>query len=221
MLKKSKKADLKSKYTRYVEISLILALSLMIAAFKYFPEIQSGDLRQLDPQILISAENVIPTQQNRKPPEPPKPDPIVEVVDDDIPIDDDIEFQPTEIDITGDIKSPPKYFRESEKEEVTEVPYFELVETMPAPIGGIAGIQSKIVYPEFAVKAGIQGKVYVMAYVNTKGEVDKVELVKGIGMGCDEEALKAVSNTTFFPGKQRGKPVPVKVMVPIKFVIRR
>ncbi|GJQ63371.1 MAG: protein TonB [Melioribacteraceae bacterium] len=220
MLKKSKKADLKSKYTRYVEISLILALSLLILAFKYFPEIQSGENYAQKPQILIDVENVTPTQQKTKPPEPVKPDPIAVLANEDTP-PDDIEFEGTDIDFTKIITAPPKYFEDDETEAEPAIPYFEVVEKMPEPVGGIAGIQEKIAYPDFAVRAGIEGKVYVKAYVNIKGEVDKVELVKGIGMGCDEEAMKAVSSTRFNPGMQRGKPVPVKITVPIKFVLKR
>jgi protein TonB len=66
----------------------------------------------------------------------------------------------------------------------------------------------------------VQGKVYVKAYVDENGNVVKVELVKGIGAGCDEEAMKAVQSTLFNPGKQRGKPVKVQVTVPIRFVLK-
>ena len=91
---------------------------------------------------------------------------------------------------------------------------------MPEPIGGIGAIQRKIVYPEIARRAGVQGKVFVNAYVDEVGNVVKVELIKGIGAGCDEAAMDAVLATKFKPGKQRGKPVKVRVTVPIRFKLQ-
>ena len=95
--------------------------------------------------------------------------------------------------------------------------YFVAVEEMPYPIGGIQAIHDLIIYPEIAKRAGVEGKVYVLAYVNEEGTVIKTEIIKGIGGGCDEAAEYAVKHTKFFPGKQRGKPMKVKVMVPIIF----
>ena len=91
---------------------------------------------------------------------------------------------------------------------------------MPEPIGGIGAIQRKIVYPEIAKRAGVQGRVYVKAYVNEVGKVNKVELIRGIGAGCDEAAMEAVNSVMFSPGKQRGKPVKVQVTVPVLFKLQ-
>ena len=91
---------------------------------------------------------------------------------------------------------------------------------MPEPIGGIAAIQSKIVYPEIAKRAGVEGKVYVKAYIDKNGDVTKAVVLKGIGAGCDEAALKAVKETKFKPGKQRGKPVNVQVSIPVVFKLQ-
>ncbi len=91
---------------------------------------------------------------------------------------------------------------------------------MPEPIGGIGAIQKKIIYPEIAKRAGVQGRVYVKAYVDETGKVTKVELIRGIGAGCDEAAMEAVNSTMFKPGKQRGKPVKVQVTVPVLFKLQ-
>ncbi len=90
-------------------------------------------------------------------------------------------------------------------------------EQMPEPVGGLKAIQEKVVYPELARKAGIEGRVFVKAYINEKGIVEKTEILKGIGAGCDEAAMKAVKETKFIPAKQRGKPLKVQVSVPILF----
>lgn len=94
------------------------------------------------------------------------------------------------------------------------------VEQMPAPIGGIAAIQKNITYPEIAKRAGIQGRVFVKAYVDSSGIVVKTELLRGIGAGCDEIAMTAVKKVKFVPGKQKGKPVNVQVTVPILFKLQ-
>jgi protein TonB len=101
-----------------------------------------------------------------------------------------------------------------------EPTYFVAVEEMPGPIGGLRAIQEKIVYPEIAKRAGVEGKVYVLAFVNEQGDVTKAQIIKGIGAGCDEAALDAVLRTRFTPGKQRGKPVRVQVSIPIIFKLK-
>ncbi|MCF8428357.1 MAG: energy transducer TonB [Bacteroidia bacterium] len=112
---------------------------------------------------------------------------------------------------------PPPVFEEEEEEEPI---YFIAVEKMPEPIGGISAIQKKVVYPELAKRAGVQGRVYVKAFVDNNGIVRKVEIIKGIGAGCDEAAMKAVQDTKFNPGQQRGRNVNVQVNIPIIFGLK-
>jgi len=98
--------------------------------------------------------------------------------------------------------------------------YFVAVEEMPEPIGGIQSIQSKIKYPEIAKRAGIEGKVYVLAFIDETGNVANAKIIKGIGAGCDEAALDAIKQTKFKPGRQKGKPVKVQVSIPIVFKLQ-
>ena len=95
--------------------------------------------------------------------------------------------------------------------------FFVAVEQMPELIGGIAAIQKNIRYPEIAKRAGIEGKVYVKAYIDENGDVAGTEVVKGIGAGIDEAAQDAILKAKFKPGMQRGKNVKVQVMIPIQF----
>lgn len=95
--------------------------------------------------------------------------------------------------------------------------YFVAVEQMPQPIGGIAEIQNNIIYPENEKRAGIEGRVYVKAYIDSNGSVVKAEIIRGIGGGCDEAAMEAVKNVKFTSGIQNGKRVNVQVTVPILF----
>lgn len=98
-----------------------------------------------------------------------------------------------------------------------EATYYVVTDEMPEPIGGLYAIQSKIKYPEAAKNQGIEGKVYILAFINESGNVDNAKVIKGIGGGCDEVALEAVKQTKFKPGRHNGKPVKVQVSIPIKF----
>ncbi len=101
-----------------------------------------------------------------------------------------------------------------------DVTYFVAVEQMPEPIGGIQSIAEKVKYPEIAKRAGIEGRVFVKAYIDTNGNVAKAEIIKGIGSGCDEAAIEAVKKSKFTPGEQRGKKVNVQVSIPILFKLQ-
>lgn len=212
-LKKNPKADIKSKYRTVLEISLALSLLLLIVAFKFFPHIETQALEVEAAQELVDVEDIVNTKQENLPPPPPKPPiPIEAPSDDDL---EDIEIADTELDEEAEVAPPPPP-PQKEEEEVS-IEFFLAVEEMPEPIGGIQGIQEKIVYPEIAKRAGVQGRVYIKAFVDESGTVQKAEVIKGIGAGCDEAAIAAVMKTKFKPGKQRGKPVRVQVSIPILF----
>ena len=95
--------------------------------------------------------------------------------------------------------------------------YLAFAEKMPEPVGGLSAIYQNITYPEIAKRAGVEGKVYVLAFVNENGSIDDVNIVKGIGAGCDEAAIAAVKNCKFIPGESEGKSVKVKLSLQIQF----
>ena len=95
--------------------------------------------------------------------------------------------------------------------------YLAEIDEMPKPIGGIKALAAKVVYPKNAKDDGVQGRVFVKAYINEKGIVVKTKILRGIGSGCDEAAVNAISATRFTPGKHKGKPVKVQVSIPILF----
>ena len=213
-LKKNPKFDLKLKYRRIYEISLIIALTTLIVAFKFFPKFEKEEIVLEGPQELVQVEEVEQTKQENLPPPPPKPPVPIEAPSDDVL--DDIEISDTEIDLDEEITAPPPPPKEEKVEEADPV-FFVAVEEQPQPIGGIGGIQSRIVYPEIAKRAGVQGRVFIKAFVDENGNVVKAEVLKGIGAGCDEAAVDAVKKTKFKPGRQRGKPVKVQVSIPVVF----
>lgn len=101
-----------------------------------------------------------------------------------------------------------------------DVKYLPFAEKMPEVEGGLAAIAKNIVYPEMAQKAGVQGKVFVLAFVDEDGSVSDAKVVKGIGAGCDEAAVEAIKKCKFSPGVHEGKKVKVKVAIPIEFKMR-
>ncbi|MEW6702478.1 MAG: energy transducer TonB [Bacteroidota bacterium] len=101
-----------------------------------------------------------------------------------------------------------------------EEEYLIAIEKMPAPIGGFESIMKKITYPDMAQRMRVEGKVYVLIYVNENGDVDDVKVVKGIGSGCDEEAVKAIKKSKFTPGMDKGAAVKSKFSMAITFKLQ-
>ena len=102
-----------------------------------------------------------------------------------------------------------------------EEQYLAFAQVMPELQGGLPGLTKEIKYPEVAKKIGIEGKVFAMAFVNEKGSVDQVKIIKGIGGGCDEEVIRVLKSANFKPGEQEGKPVKVKTALSIVFKIQK
>lgn len=110
-------------------------------------------------------------------------------------------------------------------EKVEKDPIPILVETMPEYPGGEKAmykfISKKLKYPKKARRKEIEGRVYVQFIIDKKGNVTKAKVLKGIGYGCDKEALRVVNKMPKWkPGTQRGKPVPVKFTLPFSFKLK-
>jgi protein TonB len=111
---------------------------------------------------------------------------------------------------------------EVEEDEVVEQEIFQIVEEMPSFPGGdqkmMEYVAKNIKYPQIARETGVQGKVFVNFVVEPDGSVSNVKILRGIGGGCDEEAMRVVkSMPKWKPGKQRGKPVRVSYNLPVNF----
>lgn len=98
--------------------------------------------------------------------------------------------------------------------------YLAFAEVMPEPVNGLAELVKQVKYPEIAKKSGIEGKVYAMAYVDEKGTVTNVKIIKGIGAGCDEEVISVLKKAKFKPGQNKGVNVKVKTSIPFVFKIK-
>ncbi|MEX0747902.1 MAG: energy transducer TonB [Rhodothermales bacterium] len=218
-LRKQEKYDLRKKYPLYIEIGLVASLGLLVLAFRMDWSPDTAFEISMQEQEQIKMEEVKQTQQVEQPPPPPKPPVPVEVPDDEILEDEALNLDAF-LDLDAPIANtpPPPPPAEEEVEEEPEI--FVIVEQMPELIGGLGSIQSKIKYPEIAKKAGVEGRVIVQFVVDESGGVVDPQVVRGIGAGCDEEAIRAVRQAKFTPGKQRGKPVKVKMSLPITFKLK-
>ena len=92
-----------------------------------------------------------------------------------------------------------------------------MCEKMPELVGGMEALQKKIRYPLQAKSLGVQGVVYVQSIINEKGKIIKPKVVKKLGAGCDEEAVRVLKKSKFKPGYDKGKPVKVRFTLPIFF----
>lgn len=99
--------------------------------------------------------------------------------------------------------------------------HYVVVQEMPKVVGGLSGLMAKVNYPEEAIQAGVEGRVLVQFIVTEKGNVENAKVVKGIGAGADEEALRVVRDTKFTPGLQDGKPVRVQYSLPVIFKLQK
>jgi periplasmic protein TonB len=226
--KKSDSADLENKRSIFLQIGLIIALSLVLAAFnwKTYDKLVVLNFERTGENIT---EEMVPVTE-QKPPEPPKierPRVVINIniVDNESPVDDnfviDAEIDP--FDSVPDYIPMPAI---NEEENLTEEEIFKVVESMPEFPGGEATLydylSKNISYPRIALEAGISGTVYVTFVVEKDGSITNVQLLRGIGGGCDEEALRVVKNMpTWTPGKQRNVPVRVQFNFGVKFTLNQ
>ncbi len=220
-VKKNKDANLEKKRRGFFWVGMVFALAVVLMSFEYtvFEKVQT-QLGQLDLDLL--EEEIVPISQITPPPPPPPPQPttVIEIVDDEEEIEEEIEVMDLELDEDTEIE-----IVEIEEEEVVEEEIFTIVEQMPGFPGGDEALfkylGKNIQYPQLAADAGITGMVYVTFVVDKDGSVKDARILKGIGGGCDEEALRVVkSMPKWQPGKQRGKSVKVQYNLPVRFTLR-
>ncbi len=219
--KKNKAYDLERNYRLHLAVGLILSLSFTLVAFEWRTKVEPVvDLLAVVNEFDEVLPPVPPTVQ-----EPPKPKlvpPVVLEVPDDQEIEDDIDFI-IDVEISEDDAIADMVITEPEAEETDEPVIF--AEKQPEFPGGISAfyayVAQNVNYPKPAIRQGVSGKVFVQFVIDRDGSLSGLEVVKGIGAGCDEEALRVVRNSPLWnPGKQRGKPVRVRMVVPISFQLQ-
>jgi protein TonB len=220
-LKKNPKADLTRKTSFFFSIGLLVTMSLVLVAFEFRDyEEKIADLVQRNSDVFEETIEVPPT--DIPPPPPPQVQaPVIVEVPDEEEIEEEINVN-LDIEVSQDTKVEEVIVKpvEEPKEETDEI--FTIVEESAAPKGGMAAfykyVGDKMKYPPQARRMGIDGKVFVEFVINKDGSISDVKAVKGIGAGCDEEAVRVVQSAPpWSPGKQRGKPVKQRMVLPITF----
>ncbi len=201
---------------------LVFSLAFVLVSFQWTSWTGNNDYTgQMNGDLEIP-EEILVTITEVAPPPPPPPAPSVEIIianDDDDVIETVVEIQ--EITETTEIKEI------LEDEEIIDeiLPPVKFAEKMPMFPGGeeelFRFLGEGMKYPAMARDAGISGRVFVTFVVEKNGAITNIDLLRGIGGGCDEEAMRVVeSMPKWTPGKQGGKNVRVQFNLPIFFNLR-
>ena len=222
--KKTPRADLENRRGLFLEIGLAVILAAALVAFNiksYDKEVKEVSTRTAD--VEIDAD-IIQTSEDTPPPPPPEEP---EVVATELNV---VENDAEDIHEVGIINAEAKadealeFTRVEVKEEVEEVEeeVFLVVEEDPEFPGGLDAlskfIADNIKYPQLAKENNITGKVFVSFVVEKDGRVGQVKILRDIGGGCGNEAVRVVKMMPRWkPGKQRGKAVRTQFNLPVNF----
>jgi protein TonB len=226
-LKKNPAKDIHRKSGMFFQIGLGISVAIMITAFEWRTEITKVHPRRVDtpedPIVLIPATEF----QKLDPPLPS-------------PIKNEIVAPKRYANVSSETTTNPEVDPGSVTHDPTELSSVKIVyetdsievcldciisfpEKQPEPVGGYdsfyALVKKNLKYPKQAQRVEVQGRVFVEFVVNRDGSPTDIKVIKGIGAGCDEEAKRVIRLTKWNPGKQRGKPVRVKMVMPITFVL--
>jgi periplasmic protein TonB len=228
-VKKTPKADLENKTTTFVLLGLVLSLAIVLMAFNTYDTVKSANsLGDLTAQEVEDEVIPVTRAEELKPPPPPPPPKVVEVltiIDDNVKLDEEFEFESTEADDQTVIDAKPAIEEEDNSGNAGESEIFVIVEDMPEFPGGEVALRKWIAehikYPVIAAENGIQGKVYVQFVVDKDGGISNARVARGVDPSLDQEALRVVNSLPKWkPGMQRGKPVRVSYTVPINFQLQ-
>lgn len=217
-LKKNKKYELQPKRPFHFGIGMVIALSLTLVAFEWRSPV--------DPLVILDGDDLPDWEMPIIPPtviDPPLPPKAVKIEPVKIDVPEPIDRPPVDVGITpGDEIEVPLPIIEDE-EPVDEAPK-NWAEVMPAFEGGMSNFYKymgkHIKYPKRAKQLGVEGRVFLQFVVEKDGSLSDIRVIKGIGAGCDEEALRVMQNLpNFIPGKQGDVRVRVQMVVPINFVL--
>ena len=221
-IKKSPKADLQNKRGLLLEIGLIVALALVIAAFAYTPK--EHRIEQVDLNYGPVDEQIVEiTRQDQKPPEPPKKVEVkviadlLQVVTNETKIATDINF--AEFDEDTEVLQQVEV-----KEEIIEDDQpFLTAETMPSFQGGDLNtfrkwVQDNVRFPQIALENGISGRVVLSFVIEKDGRLTNIQVLMTPDRSLSEEAIRVLSKSPkWSPGKQSNQVVRIKYTLPVDF----
>ncbi len=223
-IKKSVKADLERKKPVFLQVGLVLALSLALLGFEYksYDKVVEEDTTATHQEVID--EIVIQTKQEAKPETPPPAQlqtTLIQIVDNSVQVNTDLEVSQED---DGSQNKEYQEIVETAPVEAEEAEIFTVVEESPEYPGGdearMKYLRDNLKYPQLARESGIDGTVYIEFVVETNGNITKATIKRDIGGGCGDEALRVVKNMPKWkPGKQRNKPVRTQFVLPIKFIL--
>ncbi|HKK77727.1 MAG TPA: energy transducer TonB [Saprospiraceae bacterium] len=238
----------------FLRLGLISALLLTIAAFNWTQYHEVIEQEEIVFSIEEDVEIDIPRSTEPPPPPPPPPPPVIQEVPEELVMEEDeIEFVDQSVDAETAIEIPETFVANTDapppppppppptfKDDAREI--FVVVEKMPRFPGceDIEGddqakkacadqklmefLGKNIRYPGMAIENGIQGSVVVSFVIEKDGSITNAELLRDIGGGCGEEALRLINSMNdghkWIPGKQRGRNVTVRFTLPIRFTLQ-
>ncbi len=215
---------LQSRLFYFIGLSLSLLFCIVVINWKTY---ERGDILDLG-NLEADFEDIMEVPISEQPPPPPPKEMqtavIVEVSDEEII--EDLEIQ-LDVEMTEEAAVEEHNIdftmEPVEEEKVEEI--FQIVEQYPQPEGGMSTfyqyVANNIEYPPKARRLGVSGIVFCQFVVEKDGRISNIKVIKGIGAGCDEEAVRVLEGAPdWTPGKQRGRTVRVYMTVPIRFILK-
>jgi periplasmic protein TonB len=222
-IKKTEHADLDKKEVFFFSISLFITMLLVWFAFEWkqydkpIVELVARSTNTFEEMLDVPATEI-----------PPQPEVVIQQprlveVPDEQEIKEEIKFV-FDIEVTEETKIQEVAVVEAPVVEEQSEEIFSIVEENAEPRGGMSAfyqyVSTQIKYPAQARRMRVEGRVFVEFVIGKDGKITDVVAVKGIGAGCDEEAVRIIQNSPpWKPGKQRGKPVRQRMVLPIIFKI--
>jgi protein TonB len=199
-----------------LQASVVLALLLTVGAFRvqYHPSTQFEIAEATQQDVVM--EEIVQTDHIAKPPPPPRPPVPIEVPNDELIEEVALDLD-AEIDLTEALEVPPPPPPPPAVEEEPEPDIFVIVEEMPQMVGGLEKLYQDLLYPERALKAGIEGQVVVQIVILEDGTPTSPTVLRSAGEILNKAAIRALMAQRFRPGKQRGRAVRVQMAFPITF----
>lgn len=216
--KKNTKVDLKKWYGTLLNLGLVTSVGLTLLAFEW-KSYPTGELKEIN--SFNEVWDIIDIPQTIQSP-PPPPQQAIELIEqpNEIEIDDlsiEIDVFTTETEELPEIVLPESAPKVDIADEIVD--FTEVQATFKGGMEAwFAYLRKNLNYPNQARRLGIEGTVLVRFVVNKDGSVQDVEVLRGVGGGCDLEATEVIQNSPAWnPGKMRGLPVRSRIVIPIKF----
>ena len=222
---RAEKERLQSRLFYFIGLSISLLMCLIVINWKTYEQTGIMDLGTLETDFDDMMEIPISEQPPPPPPKDMQTAVIVEVADEEIieEIDFEVDVEMSEGDVVEQHNIDFTVEITEEKEEIEEI--FQIVETYPEPAGGMSTfytyVSENLSYPPKAARLNVSGIVFLQFVVEKDGQITNIKVIKGIGAGCDEEAVRVLEGAPDWkPGRQRGRNVRVYMTVPIRFVLK-